>query len=113
MADYTGQGSVALNGCCTFYFIPRVEYKYQPGQIVYYKPKAEQGKLEKIVIKKVHVVRNAQTYGKFVFMYVDTLNSLYNQYDLIWEDEAMLLIRDYLEKQIAIYKDAIRRCQIW
>lgn len=113
MADYTGQGSIALNGCCTFYFIPRVEYKYQPGQIVYYKPKAEQGKLEKIVIKKVHVVRNEQTYGKFVFMYIDTLNSIYNQYDLIWEDEAMLLIRDYLEKQIAIYKAAIRRCQIW
>ena len=113
MADYTGQGSIALNGCCTFYFIPRVEYKYQPGQIVYYKPKAEQGKLEKIVIKKVNVVRNEQTYGKFVFMYIDTLNSIYNQYDLIWEDEAMLLIRDYLEKQIAIYKAAIRRCQIW
>lgn len=113
MPSYTGQGSVAINGCCTYYFIPRVEYKYKPGDIVYYKPKAEQGKLEKIVIKKVHVVRNGQTYGKFVFMYVDTLNSLYNQYDLIWEQEAMLLIKAYLEKQIKFYKAAIQRCDLW
>jgi hypothetical protein len=113
MYAYTGQGSIGLNGCTTFYLVPRVDYKYKPGDILYYKPKAEKGKLEKIVVKKVHIVRNSRTAGKIVFMYIDTLNSLYNQYDLIYEFEALDLIKAYIEEQILIYKSAIKRCQEW
>ena len=113
MPSYTGSGTVNIAGCTTFYFIPRVFYKYRPGDILYYKPKAEQGKLEKIVIKKVHLVRDKLTEGQFVFMYIDTLNSIYNQYDLIWEYEALELIRIYIQKQILLYKAAIRRCKQW
>ena len=84
-----------------------------PGTVTYYKPKAQQGKLEKIVVKKVQVVRNAQTQGKFVFMYIDTLNSLYNEYDLVLEPEALFLIKIYIEGQIQTYKDALQRCRVW
>jgi hypothetical protein len=113
MYDYVGQGSVRINGCSTFFLIPRVDYKYKPGDVVYYKPKAETGKLEKIVIKKVHVVRNNRTGGNIVFMYFDTLNSLYNEFDLVYESEALLLIKAYIEKQIYFYRSAIQRCSQW
>ena len=68
MPTYTGSGTVNINGCTTFYFIPKVYYKYRPGDIVYYKPKAQQGKLEKIVIEKVNVIRDSRTEGGYVFM---------------------------------------------
>jgi hypothetical protein len=113
MFAYTGQGSIQIAGCSTYYIIPRVYHKYRPGDVVYYAPKAAKGKLEKIVIKKVHVTRNSRTEGKIVFMYYDTLNTLYNQYDLVWESEAMLLIKAYLEEQIFLYRAAIQRCEEW
>ena len=113
MFTYTGQGSLQLGGCSTYYLIIKVPYKYVPGTVTYYKPKAEQGKLEKIVVKKVQVVRNSPTEGQYVFMYIDTLNSIYNEYDLILEPEALFLIKIYIERQIQIYKAALQRCRTW
>ena len=64
MFTYTGQGSLALGGCSTYYLIIKVPYKYVPGNVTYYKPKAEQGKLEKIVVKK-----NKETHDVFEKVY--------------------------------------------
>jgi hypothetical protein len=113
MFTYIGSGKLIIDGCTTYYDIPKVYYKYRPGEILYYKPKAEKGKLEKIVIKKVQPVRNGKTEGQFVFVYQDTLNSLYNEYDLIYEPEALQIIRLYIETQIWLYKAAIKRCYQW
>ena len=46
------------------------------GAVLYNCNAAQKGTLERIVIKKYHIIANRKTYGQIVTMYVDTLNGL-------------------------------------
>lgn len=111
--SYVGGGTVNFYGCFKYRILWPFSHKYNVGDVVYYLPKAEKGKLEKIVIKKVHVVRSAGTVGKPIFMYKDNYNSIYNEYDLVWEGEAILIARTYYEIQSNLAKLAINPCREW
>lgn len=111
--SFTGSGTIEFNSCTKYRYLKAYPYKWLPGQIVYYKPKAQIGKLEKIVVKKVQVVRTRSTDGTVVFMYIDTFNSIYNEYDLISEIEALVLAKQYYQQQIIFAQDAINPCRTW
>jgi hypothetical protein len=110
---YFGSGGVQIGGCGLYDSKVKYPYKYKPGTIVYYQPKAKVGKLEKIVIQKVHVVKSIPNDGFLKVLYYDTYKSLYNEYDLIFEDEALLLAKKYYEKQLKFARDAMYNCKKW
>jgi len=111
--SYVGGGKVNFYGCFKYRKFIGHKHKYNVGDILYYLPKAEKGKLEKIVVKKVHVVRFIETYGQPKFLYIDTYNSIYNEYDLVYEGEALLIAKTYYEIQAEWAKIAVNPCRNW
>jgi len=111
--SYVGGGKVTFYGCFKYRQFFGQKHKYNVNDVVYYLPKAEKGKLEKIVIKKVHVVRTQETWGQLKFLYIDTYNSIYNERDLVWEGEALLIAKTYYQIQEAWAKLAINPCRNW
>jgi hypothetical protein len=111
--SYTGGGTVYFCGCFRYRKFENIKHKYSVGDILFYLPKAQKGKLEKIVIKKVQMVRSQGTFGKPKFLYIDTYNSIYNERDLVWEGEALVTARNYYEIQAAWAKIAINPCREW
>lgn len=110
MPSFTGSGTIAISGCTRYKMYLYSIYKYKPGDILWYKPKAMAGKLEKIVIKKVKIVNNTQTFGQVKFIYEDTLNALYNEWDLINEYDALQLAKSYYERQMFLTMSAMQPC---
>ena len=86
--EFSGAASTAYS----IYF----EYKWGENSIVYVKDKARRGILERVAIKRVVLNSGPKTYDKIIPVYVDTLNSYWNEDDLILEDEARDLISDYI-----------------
>ena len=72
-----------MGGCA----VVRVEYYYQfkfgINSFAWLAYKARRGVLEKVAIKSVRMV------SPYVFLYTDTLNSLYNESDLMTQQEAI------------------------
>lgn len=98
--SYNMQGVIQARACNTYYKSDSLSYKYTPGDILYLSYKAKIGKLEKIKIKEVRIISSKQTNGAISFLYVDTLNSLYNDRDLAYETEALLLSKQFYENSI-------------
>ena len=68
------------------------------------------GQFEKVAIKEVRLIMNASTFGKMVFIYVDTLNSLWNEWDLVQEYDALLIAKMYYESKIIETNNANYPC---
>lgn len=108
--SYVGHGNAYITGCTKYKLYLYNIYKYKPGNILYLESKAKIGKLEKIVIKKVRLVGNKQTSGQVRFIYQDTLNALYNEWELINEYDALLLAKNYYERQMFFAIAAQKPC---
>ena len=78
MIQYVGSGIIKLSPCFHASSAAYITYKWIPGDIVFFKPKAKKGILEKIVIKKVRIISKYSLGGQKVFLYEDTYNS-YNR----------------------------------
>jgi len=100
--DEMGSGGMIVSGCMAFSHVHYVITTYGPGDMLYNVHKARKGILEKIVIKKPRVVQSAKTYGLAISLYVDTLNALWNEDDLVTYDEAVDLATDYCEYQLSL-----------
>ena len=93
--EEVGSGGVK-SGCCAV-----VEALYARvtalgvGDTLYSIAKARRGKLEKVVIKAVRTVTSRRTYGSNRVIYQDTLNGLWNEYELVLHEEALALITIY------------------
>ncbi len=98
--SYTIKGTILARTCNTYYKSDTLYYKYNPGDVLYLAYKAKIGKLEKVKIKDVRVVSSRKILGAFSFVYVDTLNSLYNERDLVYETDALLLAKTFYENRI-------------
>ena len=90
-------GVIGSGSCCggssTLIFYT---YKYAVGSILYDLQLAQQqGKLEKIVIKKV--LLNTDPWGFIVPIYKDTLNAVWNENMLCTESDARAYATIYLE----------------
>ena len=76
---------------------------YGPGDIVFNKRKALNGKLEKVCIKNVNIgtipkACSSSGTGSYP-IYKDTLNGIWLEEDIVNQDTALFLINFYLETQ--------------
>lgn len=114
MPSFTGSGNIIIDGCTRYRLYLYNIYKWQVGDVCFFAPKArEEGKLEKIVIKRIKLVGNNQTYGDIKFIYEDTLNSLYNEWELVNEYDALNLAKSYYEYQMFLTMSAKKPCSNW
>lgn len=102
---YTATGSIRVGGCSSYKWSYNYRYAFAIGSILYLKPKALKGVLEKVVVKDVRFPRKSDPTRRLLCrfcdlypLYVDTLNALFNEEELITREEAVELIRDYQEK---------------
>ena len=110
--SYTGSGRFQIGACAKFWKTINYPHKWSPGDILFSKLKAQLGQFEKVAIKQVRLVMNAATAGKMIFIYVDTFNSLWNEYDLVQEYDALLLAKMFYEQKIIETNDANYPCII-
>ncbi len=93
----TGLGGALIAGCVLVTFLDRFHTTYGQGDIAYNVNKAKVGVLERVVIKKQRVIRNLKTQGMFTVLYIDTLNALWNEFDLVSFSEAKVLATAHIE----------------
>lgn len=109
---YTGSGTVFIDGCGEYTVARNYDYLWNVGDTCFLRYKAIKGKLEKIVIKQIKLVTNYQINGEIKFIYVDTLNALYNESDLITQYQAVNLAKQYYEFQMFLALSARTTCQL-
>lgn len=105
--EYTGEGTIRISGCVCPTKQVYVLYKWQVNSYVYLKYKALQGIMERVAIKKVIINQSPKTAFAEVVLYQDTLNSLYNENDLITEEEALYYAQLYWLTQLEQYQKSI------
>jgi hypothetical protein len=98
---YTGSGGATTGGCALTFRYVYIEYKWGENSVLYIKHKAVKGILERIAIKRVMLNSGPKTGNQIVPIYQDTLNSLWNEDDLIIESEARDLALAYWEAREA------------
>ena len=98
--SYNMNVTILARACNTYYKTDTILYKYNIGDVLYLSYKAKIGKLEKIKIKDVRIISSIQINGAISVMYVDTLNTLYNERDLTYETDALLLAKQFYEMRI-------------
>jgi len=97
--SYNGSGAVAIGGCASYDKYVYVEYKWPLNSLLFSKDKARKGIMELVAIKRMFVNNNTKTQWQPVKIYQDTYNGLWNERDLIEEEEARELAIAYWEKR--------------
>lgn len=92
-----GSGGATVTGCVLITFLDKLHTIYARGDFAYNVNKARVGVLERVVIKRQRVIQNIKTGGLFTVLYVDTLNALWRDSDLVPFSEAQSLATIYLE----------------
>lgn len=103
---HTSSGKISIGGCSAYIFYKLFYIKYKVGSIVYSRPKASKGIIEKIVIKKIRLFPEQENSLNTVYkicnfppLYIDTLNGYHNEEDLVGSEDAVKLVDQYLERQ--------------
>jgi len=104
-----GSSGAQIGGCAIITYVKTYRTEFAAGDIVFNIDKANKGVLEKIIIKRQKIINSALTGGQFEAMYVDTLNSLWNEWDLISHAEAIALVQLYYEELLE-EAAALRKC---
>ena len=89
---YWGGGEILCGGKAFCHEGVYFHYKFAKGDTAYLRSMANKGQLVAITIADVRLLNSPSTFGVNVPIYVDQLNSLYNQGDLMTESEAQDLI---------------------
>jgi len=109
---YTGSGTIIISGCTEINVFRNYPYLYSVGDTCFLKFKALKGKLEQVVIKEIKIVTNYQINGEIRFMYIDTLNAIYNESDLLSKYEAVQIAKQYYQHQIYLATMAKTTCTL-
>lgn len=94
MLHYIGSGGIKISGCAIANKVVYVSHKWEVNSILYIRHKAVKGVLERVAIKRV--ILNSVA-NQIVPIYQDTLNSLWNEDDLLTEAHAIELTEIYRE----------------
>lgn len=97
--NYLGSATVYTKGCADTEAFAYLNYEWGEGSILFAKHKALKGIMEKVAIKRVILNASAKTGYSVVPIYQDTLNSLWNEKDLLTEPDAKALAIQYWEKR--------------
>ena len=100
MATYiiVPDGGVAVGGCVEAWHVLTFTYEFAENDAAFYKRKAENGILKEVVIKEVQIGQDQ--YNKDFIVYKDTWNAIWNENELIPEQEAINTAISYYETQI-------------
>lgn len=116
---YSASGSILTGGCSKYYFQLTLAHEFSIGDILYVKPKALKGVLEKVAIKDIRFPGSYDpTRGRMVIfdidipLYVDTFNALYNEEELVSYVDAIALIQEYNIRQHNLREQAALNCTI-
>jgi len=90
--SYFGGGLVNTGGFANTKEREIVRYKFERNSYAYIRRKAEIGQLERIFIDKVILKSTVKTFHKHVPMYIDNLNTMYDENELVTLEEAQDLI---------------------
>lgn len=85
-------------------------YNFREGSVVFIVEKAKRGIMEAVSIKEVRFISNTKTFAKTIALYVDTLNSLWNEYDLCSEADAKELALLYWMQQEEAQSNFVPLC---
>jgi hypothetical protein len=108
--EYIGTGGIGVGGCSDEKATMFKYFRWGPGMTLFICPKAAQGTLEKITIKRINLVQNRRTYMKIIPVYVDTYNCLYNENELCTESEAISAATAYYSQQLIEINRLISSC---
>jgi hypothetical protein len=89
-----------------------VPYKFEIGSLVFSVAKAKKGILQASVIKQIKVVFNARTQGRYLILYTDTFNVLWNEDELCSEADATTFAIAYLENEQQQILQTLGNCGI-
>lgn len=95
---YQSSGSVGISGCADFVVTIYAKAIFKEGDSAYEARLAKKGRVEKLVIKKILAVSNR---GLNQINYIDTLNGVYLEEELVNHGEAIELAIAYYELQQA------------
>lgn len=96
-----GQSGAKITGCAVIIYTKTYTTLFGAGDIVFSLEKARRGVLEKVVIKKQKLINVLKTGGKFEVMYIDTLNALWNEWELVSHEDAIEIAQGYYENLLA------------
>ena len=97
--SYSATGAIRIGGCSSYKWAENTIHLYEIGDVLYSKSKALRGFLEKVVIKNT------------IFpIYVDTLNSLWNEEDLISFSQANSLVLEAKIEKAAAKENLAFQC---
>ena len=108
--SYVPTGGVRISGCATAIRIPNYAHKWPLGTRLYALYKARRGCLEAVVLKQVRVVQNMKTGALTYIMYVDTLNGLWDEDELVELADAQAAVDDYNARREGYLAACLRNC---
>ena len=73
-------------------------------------PSAYKGILEKVTIKQVKLISKKLTNGAIYFLYIDTTNGIYQEDELTTEYNALIIAKQFFEKQLSFTISATKIC---
>ena len=99
--NYVASGGLSLASCVDVSETKFIIVKFEKGAVVYEARLARKGRLEKLVVKNINIINNKNTFGLYAINYVDTLNAVYIEEELVDHATALALAEAYLEAQQA------------
>jgi hypothetical protein len=100
---YVAAGGLNLRKCGIGYFVNQLYLRnvaFTIGDQAWLKYRAEKGILESVTIKKIKITPYIyQGRGPSNIMYFDTFNAAYNETDLVYYDEAVLLVENFIRRR--------------
>jgi len=110
MATYiiVPDGGADVDGCAEAYHVKTFDYEFGENDYAFVKRKAEGGYLEEVVIEEVQVGQDQ--YGHDFITYKDTWHSIWNENELVAEQDAIDVAIDYWETQI-VRLEAVPLCE--
>lgn len=96
---YVASGGLTIGGCSLNNSFITIKAKFKEGDAAYEERLARKGRVEKMIIKKLIVLNNERTGGLYQINYVDTLNAVFIEEELVDHQTAIDLATAYLEQQ--------------
>lgn len=99
--EYVSSGKITISGCAPSENTIYVPVMFKEGELVFEARLARKGRLERLIVKNIIIINNIRTSGSYHINYVDTLNEVYLQEELVNHATAIDLATEYYEKQQA------------
>ena len=102
---YVATGGFSIFGCSDYTLYHNRRTAFSIGSILFSKQKALKGTYEKVCIKKILFP------SKYINLYVDTFNALWNENELVSYNTAVALVKHFIDVRNAEIEENVRMCK--